>query len=336
MTSTLHDVAARAGVAPSTVSRALRGLPAVSEATRARIVAIAHDLGYVISPSASRLASGRTHSIGVVVPSIDRWYFNRVVVGIERVLRANRFDLLLYNLEDDAGREQFFSDMPLRRRVDAVLVIALPLLEHEVAELAALRVPVAVLGAYIEPFTGVRVDDLAATHKAIRHLVNLGHRDIGIISGRTAPYTAPEERRRGYLDVLDSCGIPYETQFEAVADLTTGGGERAMGELLSRKRRPTAVFAISDELAFGAMRAMRLCGLRTPEDMSIIGFDGHEMAALLDLTTIAQPVTEQGVAAAKALLCEVSGGGHPGHQLIQLEADLVIRGTTAPPRADPG
>jgi LacI family transcriptional regulator, repressor for deo operon, udp, cdd, tsx, nupC, and nupG len=334
MTSTLQDVAARAGVAPSTVSRALRGLPTVSEATRARIVAIAHDLGYVISPSASRLASGRTHTIGVVVPSLDRWYFSRVVVGVERVLRASRFDLLLYNLGDDAGREQFFIDMPLRRRVDAVLVVALPLLEREVAELVALRVPVAVLGAFIEPFSGVRVDDRPATHKAVQHLVNLGHRDIAIISGRTddpARFTAPDERRQGYLEVLASCGIPYEEQFEAVADFTTVGGQQAMGELLSRPRRPTAVFAVSDEMAFGAMRALRLCGLRTPEDMSIIGFDGHEMAGLLDLTTIAQPVPEQGVAAASALLCEVSGGGRPGHQLIQLDADLVIRGTTAPP-----
>jgi LacI family transcriptional regulator, repressor for deo operon, udp, cdd, tsx, nupC, and nupG len=334
MMSTLQDVAFRAGVAPSTVSRALRGLPTVSETTRARIVAIADELGYVISPSASRLASGRTHTVGVVVPSIDRWYFSRVVAGVERVLRANRFDLLLYNLGDDAGREQFFRDLPLRRRVDAVLVIALPLHEREVAELAALRVPVAVLGAFIEPFSGLRVDDLAATHKAIRHLVNLGHRDIGIISGRTdaaARFTAPDERRRGYLEVLDSCGIPYQTQLEAVADFTTDGGERAMSELLSRPRRPTAVFAISDEMAFGAMRALRLCGLRTPEDMSIIGFDGHEMAAPLDLTTIAQPVAEQGVAAAKALLGELSGGGCPAHHLIQLDADLVIRGTTAPP-----
>src|SRR5262249_43106068 len=157
------------GVAPSTVSRALRGLPTVSDATRARIVAIAHDLGYVVSPSASRLASGRTCTVGVVVPSIDRWYFGRVVVGVEQVLRANRFDLLLYNLGDAAGRKQFFSDMPLRRRVDAVLVVALPLVEREVAALVALRVPVVVLGAFIEPFTGVRVDDLPATHKAIRY-----------------------------------------------------------------------------------------------------------------------------------------------------------------------
>jgi LacI family repressor for deo operon, udp, cdd, tsx, nupC, and nupG len=330
MASSLQDVAARAGVAPSTVSRALRGLPTVSETTRARIVAIAHDLGYVISPSASRLASGRTHTIGVVVPSIDRWYFSRVVVGIERVLRSNGFDLLLYNLGDDAGREQFFTDMPLRRRVDAVLVVALPLLEPEVASLVELRVPVAVLGAFVEPFTGVRVDDRAATHKAIRHLVNLGHRDIAIISGR-APFASPDERRRGYLEVLASCEIPFEAEFEAEGDYTIDGGRRAMGELLSRQRRPTAVFAVSDEMAFGALRALRLCGLRTPEDMSIIGFDGHEMAALLDLTTIAQPVTEQGVAAATALMCELTGGGRSGHQLIQLEADLVIRGTTAPP-----
>lgn len=333
--SSLNDVAERAGVSTATVSRALRGLPVVSEATRTRIVAIAEELGYVISPSASRLASGRTHTVGVVVPYVNRWFFAQVIVGVEQALRAGGYDLLLYNLGDDAGRGRFFEEMPLRRRVDAVLVLSLPLAEAEVARLRALHIPVGLVGAAVEGFACVRIDDVAGAATAVRHLVNLGHRDIGLISGGDdvpMHFTTPLDRRRGYLEVLEAAGIAFDPQLEAVGDFTVAGGQRAMGELLSRARRPTAVFALSDEMAFGAMRTLRMSGLRVPEDVSVVGFDDHDMADLLDLTTIAQPVVEQGAAVARLLLGQLSGAdATEQHHVLSLPTRLVVRRTTAPP-----
>ncbi len=333
--SSLNDVAERAGVSTATVSRALRGLPVVSEPTRARIVAIAEELGYVISPSASRLASGRTHTVGVVVPYVNRWFFAQVIVGVERELRASGYDLLLYNLGDDTGRERFFSEMPLRRRVDAVLVLSLPLADSEVARLRALRIPVGLVGASVEPFACVRIDDVAGAATAVRHLVNLGHREIALISGGTdvpMHFTTPIDRRRGYLEVLAEAGIAYVPQLEAAGDFTVAGGEHAMSQLLGSSRRPTAVFALSDEMAFGAMRALRRARLRVPDDVSVVVFDNHEMADLLDLTTVAQPVVEQGSAVARLLLDQLAtGSADPAQNVLSLPTQLIVRGSSAPP-----
>ena len=334
--SSLHDVAQRAGVSTATVSRALRGLPVVSEPTRTRIVAIAEELGYVVSPSASRLASGRTHTLGVVVPYVNRWFFGQVIVGVEQELRASGYDLLLYNLGDDAGRDRFFHEMPLRRRVDAVLVLSLPLSDAEVARLRALRVPVGLVGASVDGFACVHIDDVAGAGTAVRHLVNLGHREIALISGGDdvpMHFTTPVDRRRGYLNALDTAGIGYDPELEAAGDFTVAGGQRAMSDLLSRSRRPTAVFALSDEMAFGAMRTLRMSGLRVPEDISVIGFDDHDMSDLLDLTTVAQPVVEQGTAVARLLLDQLSAGvpSSPRHP-FSLPTRLVVRRSTAPPQ----
>lgn len=333
--SSLNDVAKQAGVSTATVSRALRGLPTVSEKTRARIVAIADELGYVISPSASRLASGRTHTVGVVVPYVDRWFFGQVIVSVERELRTQGYDLLLYNLGDDAGRDRFFAEMPLRRRVDAVLVLSLPLTDGEIERLRALRVPVGLVGASVEAFSCVRIDDVAGASTAVRHLVNLGHRDIALISGGPdipMHFTTPLDRRRGYLEVLAEAGIEYDPELEAAGDFTMTGGERAMSQLLGRSRKPTAVFTLSDEMAFGAMRALRKSGLRVPDDVSIVGFDDHDMADLLDLTTVAQPVVEQGTAVARLLLDRLTTGPHAEvtHHVVSLPTRLVVRGSTRP------
>src|SRR5579859_1468588 len=139
MPASIEDVAARAGVSTATVSRALRGLPRVSVATRQRVLAAARDLDYVVSASASRLASGRTSTVAVVSPHIGRWFFGQVISGAETVLRDAGFDLLLYAVGTSERRSRFFSELPLRGRVDAVMVLAVPLADSEVASLAALR-----------------------------------------------------------------------------------------------------------------------------------------------------------------------------------------------------
>lgn len=333
MTYSLADVARHAGVSTATASRALRGLPAVSRSTRARVVEVATSLGYVISPSASRLASGRTHTVGVVVPYVNRWFFGQVIAGLEGVLRASGFDVLLHNLGDEAGRDRFFTEMPLRRRVDGAIVLSLPMTKDEVDRLAALRITIAVVGAAIEPFACVGIDDVAAATTAVRHLIQLGHRDIGLISGgQDVPmhFTAPVDRRRGYLKALANAGIESYPELEAVGDCTMAGGERAMAQLLGGSRRPSAVFAESDEMAFGAVRAIRRVGLRVPDDISVVGFDNHEMADLLDLTTIAQSVTEQGATAARMMLDLLASGDETTGRLKVLPTHLVVRGSTGP------
>jgi LacI family repressor for deo operon, udp, cdd, tsx, nupC, and nupG len=332
MAGSLEDVARLAGVSAATVSRALRGLPTVAAGTRDRVREAAAQLDYVISPSASSLASGRTVTVGVVVPYVDRWYFSRVIAGAEKVLREAGMALLLYNIGDNAGRARFFDELPLRRRVDAVLVLALPLTPNEAEALGGLDVPVVGVGHIAGGIPTVGIDDYAASCAAVRLLAQLGHRDIAFI-GQMDPvplgFTTPQARKRAYRDTMAELGLA-ET-LEADGHFTVSGGEEAMTALLAGQRRPTAVFAASDEMAFGALRCLRRTGLDVPGDVSVIGFDGHDMADLVDLSTVAQPVAEQGSTAARLLLDWLHGGTRPPANTL-LNTRLVLNGSTGPAR----
>lgn len=332
MPADIDAVARRAGVSTATVSRALRGLPNVSQQTRARVLAAARELDYVISPSASRLASGQTRSIGVVTPYLGRWFFGQVLSGAEEVLHAAGYDVLLYALPDEATRADFFARMPLRRRVDGVLILTLPMRDSELEQLAALGVPVASVGVPGPGVSCVSIDDAAAARVAVNHLVNLGHERIALIGGgQSEPihFTVPHDRLAGYRGAMADAGLRVPAGFEADGAFTFAGGEAAMADLLALPTPPTSVFAESDEMAMGAMRTVRHSGLRCPDDISIVGFDDHELAEMMDLTTIAQPVHEQGRVASQMLLDRIAGAQASDRQL---PTRIVLRSSTSPPR----
>jgi LacI family repressor for deo operon, udp, cdd, tsx, nupC, and nupG len=324
----MEDVARLAGVSTATVSRTLRGLPNVSEETRDRVLQAAASLSYVVSPIASRLASGRTHTVGVIVPYASRWFFGQIVAGAESVLREHALDLLLYNLGDTPSRQRFFGQLPLRRRVDAVLVVAMQFAPEEIDALRSLNVPIVVVGDVMVGAGCVRIDDIAAAGSAVQHLLDLGHRRIGMISTYAdQSYFLPvaHARRRAYLETLAAAGIELDESLLMSVPHGMHGGEQAMRRLLSLLDPPTAVFAESDELAFGALSALR----RTGRHVSVIGFDDHELSALLDLTTIRQRVFEQGVLAAGMLRRAMTTPGWMPEELL-MPTTLVLRASTWP------
>jgi LacI family transcriptional regulator, repressor for deo operon, udp, cdd, tsx, nupC, and nupG len=332
MSAGIEDVAARAGVSTATVSRALRGLPNVSAPTRQRVLAAARDLDYVASANASGLASGRTSTVGVVSPYICRWFFGQVISGAETVLRDAGFDVVLYSVGGDERRARFFSELP-RRRVDAVMVLTIPLNDAEVAALAGLGIPVTTVGCSAAGFPSVRIDDVAGAMTAVNHLLALGHRRIAMIAGggiEPAHFTTPEDRRTGYVKALSQFGLDLVPAWDVDGGYTAEGGEHAMAQILAQPLLPTAVFAQSDEMAMGALRAIRKVGLRCPEDISVVGFDDHEMAAFFDLTTVAQPVAEQGALAANQLIGALRTGDPPTSE--QVNTKLIVRRTTGPPK----
>ncbi|MGW8955935.1 LacI family DNA-binding transcriptional regulator [Streptomyces sp. NPDC055709] len=333
MTASITDVARACGVSASTVSRALRGQPGVSQEVRQQIAAVAASLGYTPSRSASSLASGRTLTIGVIAPYVGRWFFGTVLDAAERVLSAAGYDVLLYNVGSAEARKRFFTRLPARKRVDAVLSLLVPEPE-ESAALRSLGVPLAtVVGGPRAGFIVVGIDDRAGATHAVRHLVNLGHRRIGLITGASEPmhWTTPVERTRAYHDVLAEAGIPHDAALEMDGGFTVEGGQQAMNELLATSRPPTAVFAQSDEMAMGALRALRLHRLKVPDDVSVVGFDDHELAEVVGLTTIAQPVAEQGAQVARLLLDQLNDRDNPVPVDTRMPIRLVLRDTTSPP-----
>jgi len=327
----IDDVARRAGVSTATVSRSLRGLDRVAPGTRQRVAKAAEELHYVASPAASQLASRRTHAIGVVVTSGGRWFWSEVISAAERVLRGAGYDLLLYLLDEASGRRQFFDLMPVRRRVDAVLVLAASVTTREQEALREVDVPIQLVGGRMTGSGSVRIDDVGAAVTATRHLVALGHRDVVMVcSDATDPSSrrTTRLRRTGFDRVLGEHGLTGR-----ILSTHPGidGGAAAAEQLLSQGDLPTAIFAEADELALGALRTFRRAGIAVPDDISVLGFDDHELADAVDLTTVARSPGAHGHSAAMQLMATL--GPSPARPTdVVLPTRLVLRGTTGPAR----
>lgn len=329
----LVDVARLAGVSPSTASRAIRGR-AVSPDRRERVLRAAAELAYVPLPAAVRLSSGRSRTVGIVVPTVGRWFFVEVVAAAARTLREAGYDLLVFD-----GGDCSPGGLPvageLRSKVDAVVLVAGGS-DEGLAVLRDLGLPAVVVGGPVRGAAVVGVDDEDGAVTAVRHLLLLGHRDIAMIAGQPGDgfsRTASDARRAGFCRALAEAGIASGRDRIVTRPWGVAGGAAAMEELLGGDQLPTAVFAESDEMAFGALRVLRRAGLDAPRDISVIGFDDHEMAEAFDLTTVAQPVAQQGQAAARLVLELLGRPGRSGAAAgVTLPTRLVVRGSVRPPR----
>jgi len=334
VSATIREVAAAAGVSTATVSRALRGLPYVDEVTRKRVIDAAQRLDYVASPSASRLASGRTGTIAVLTPYVARWFFATVISGVAMALTEGPLDLLLVEVGNPDRPSAVPLEQRLRSRADGAVVVALPDTYPEISQLIEHDFPVTLVGSLSERVSSVAINDPETGRLATQHLINLGHREIGLISGATSDesFTAQDDRTNGYHDALTRSGIPAHPALTAYGGFTREGGERAMVELLSREIQPTAVFCLSDEMAFGAMIAMRRHGLTPGADIALVGVDGHPQSELANLTTVAQPVAEMGRLAAVALQDRLNNADQYEPRQKAMSVELVVRSSSAPPK----
>ncbi len=333
----INDVAQLAGVSTATVSRALSGNGHVSDATRERVHAAALELEYVVSSNASSLATGRMKNVGVVIPFLNRWYYGAVLEGAESALLSHGYDLTLYNLGGGGEeRASVFEHFLLRKRVDAVIAIALELTTAEIGRLHDMNKPIVGVGGTIEGVRTLSIDDVAVARLATDHLLALGHKVIGHIGGDSdseMDFHVPTRRRDGYEAALLEAGIPIDPELFQAADFTIQGGYAAAKQLFGNPRkRPTAVFVTSDEMAIGAILAARDLGLQVPHDVSVIGVDDHELSDFFGLSTIAQFPALQGRMAVDILMDQLN----PGHREIAqantaLPFELIVRSSTARP-----
>lgn len=333
--ATIHDVAAAAGVSVATVSRALRGLDRVNEATRERVLAAAAALHYVASPSASSLASGRTGVVGVAVPFGDRWFFATVLSSIARRVRAQGYQVMLLDLEQQGQHEDrlpLTSDM-LAKRLDGIITVNIAVTGAEIALIDRLGIPLVSVGTRVPGRPVVRIDDAAAARLATEHVVGLGHTKIGYV-GRVPPQatglTTPAHRFEAFTQVLSEHRIPLRSTWVLDSDWTMDDAFRDATALLRRTQRPTALVVGSDEMAFGVMNAARRLGIQVPHDLSVVGIDDHPFSDVLDLSTVRQDVVGQGLAAADLLL-PMLRGRRQDPALEQVEPiRLIERGSTYP------
>ncbi|GAB3601455.1 LacI family DNA-binding transcriptional regulator [Microbacterium tumbae] len=330
--STIADVAARAGVSKATASRALSGRGYVSAETRRRVAAAAGELAYVAHSSATSLATGRTGTIAVIVPSIDRWFFAELVTGVQEALLDADQDLALYGIQEGSRiRERVFEDILPRRRFDGLIAVGIQPSAHELERLLRLDRPLVSVGPYDEGASAVSIDDGGAARIATEHLLDLGHTDIAFIGGGAAHEGASigdERRVAGYREAMEAAGVPARV---CSADSTMPGGYAAAVDLLSdRRARPTAVVGVCDEAAIGAVIAARRLGIAVPAQLSVIGIDDHRDAEMFSLTTIRQRPREQGREAVRLLLAQL-GDADAGVEHVAAASALVMRSSTAAP-----
>ena len=324
----IQEIAEKAGVSPATVSRALRGLQHVNERTRSKIVEAAEVLGYPINTPSRRM--GNTNTVGIISPYTSKWFFAEAIAGIAQALRDAQMDILLYNFTEIKGREKLFKGRQIREHVDALITVSLPPTQEEFETMLALDIPTSLIGFHHPSFSSIAIDDVAGAQTATQHLINQGHTKIGIISGeRSSAWDFPvhRDRRNGFMTALKDAGLSFNPQHEVFANFDMDSGQRAMDDLLARKDRPTAIFCESDEMAFGAMLSLRRHNIRCPEDISLVGFDGHPMAEFANLTTIAQPVRLLGEMAAWSVMEKINKPTSAPKD-ISLPTTLIVRGST--------
>lgn len=334
MSTTIEEVAKAAGVSTATVSRVLRGLPNVAPSTRDRVLQAAQELNYTVDPQISRIARGRK-LVAILQPLSDAWFYYRTSSVAERNLVDVGYEVVRYSITDPVYLERLLAQLIKGRQVDGIITISLPIHSDLVTQLCDEKIPMVSIEHPIDQCPTISIQNTDAAELATRHLLNLGHRRIGLIAGFDQdPFQLliPEARREGYRRALHKYGVEFRPKYEAAGNFSYQGGAEAMKRLFSLHQPPTAIFAISDEMAIGALKTIRDLNLRVPDDFSIIGFDDNEISEYIDLTTIRQPVDVYGKLATELLLDLISNPDEAKYsgQVIELETSLIVRSTTGP------
>ncbi|MBL8830888.1 MAG: LacI family DNA-binding transcriptional regulator [Rhodospirillales bacterium] len=325
----IADVARMAGVSSATVSRTLANPAIVTESTRSRVMAAVRKCGYTPNIAARNLRARKSLMALVVVPNIANPFFAEVLRGIDLKLSANGYGLIIANLDGSADKEARYVDLAAAGQVDGVLLLCGHIPQGVSRSLFDANVPIV---AACETIPGaaipqVEVDNRAASRAAVRHLVELGHRRIGYLSGPSIN-VLDKARRAGFMDVLGSLrpAAVWEGDFTFAAGV---GAARRMLDMPAT-RRPTAVFAANDEMAIGFLKTAHAAGMSIPDDLSIVGFDAIEYAEYCEptLTTIYQPRLEIGMHAADQLVRLMTAPESSRPEIIRLETRLLVRGST--------
>jgi DNA-binding LacI/PurR family transcriptional regulator len=334
---TIYEIAKRAGVSVSTVSRVVNGKPGVGEAVRERVKKLLADLDYAPNLLARELSNRRTNVIGIVMPGIND-YFTERIDAINGVCRERGYSLMITantRLANDVESEAANLRLLYERRVEGILFFAT---RWSDAHREALRkitadIPVVALDRIIEDsgIPCVLHDNPGGARKMMRHLLSLGHRRIAFLRGPSYDETS-REREDAWRTELAAVGFPAEESLVRKGNWTLEGGRReGLALLSSPENRPTAIFAGNDNMALGVLRAAYELGLRVPADLSVAGYDGSPMGGYSSptLSTVGHDQTAMGVRAGE-LLFEVIGNRKPEVSRIVLEDNLIARESTGP------
>jgi LacI family transcriptional regulator len=332
MPVTLKELAARANVHASTISRVANNDPGlrIAAATRARIEALLRETGYQPNGIARGLKMRQTNVLAVVIPDVTNPFFAALFRGVEDAAAPNGFNVLLCNTDGLPERQRSHLQSLQARRVDGVILASSFLKDPSVRELRKQGRPYVLVNRFSDdgedPFVGS--DDLLGGQLATAHLIDLGHTRIGHLAGNPTVSTGVL-RRRGYLGAHAVADLESDQRLIVEAGYTEESGAAAARRLLTVADPPTAVFAVTDMVALGAAEVARQMGLRIPEDLAIVGYNDIPLASRMNpgLTTMRVPIHDFGSAAARLLLDQIESG-EPTRRRVRFTPDLIIREST--------
>jgi LacI family transcriptional regulator len=332
MPVTLKELAARARVHPSTISRVANNDPGlrIAPETRSRIEALLRETGYQANGVARGLKMRQTNVLAVVIPDITNPFFGALFRGVEDAAAPRGFNVLLCNTDGSPERQRSHLQGLFARRVDGVIVASSVLMDPSVRELRRQQIRYVLVNRFSDeeedPFVGS--DDVVGGQLATTHLIELGHRRIGHLAGKATVSTGVL-RRQGYLAAHALAGLPADPRLIVEAGYTEEGGALAAWRLLSLQERPTALFAVTDMAAVGAAGAVRRLGLRIPEDVAIVGYNDIPLASRVSpgLTTMHVPIHDFGSVAAGLLLEQIESD-KTIRRRVRFTPELVVRDST--------
>lgn len=325
MAVTVADVAREAGVSTASVSRALSGADGVSAAVRERVVAAAAALGYRPNTVARSLRTTRTQTIGLIVPDLVNPFFGELAWAIEEAAHQYGYSVILCNANEETERQDGYIELMLARRVDGLLLT--PVLEESPALQAAERqgMPMVFVDRAVPSMAApvVRADGRVAIAELVDHLVDLGHERIAVITGPRRTLTG-RERLTAFRTAMRARSLDLPKELVRFGNFQADSGRRATAQLLDLAEPPTAVFAIDNLMALGALQELRGRGLRIGSDIAVAGFDDPPWFQLLDppMTTVSQPVISMGALAVRMLVEAIDAGPAGSHLL---DCELVVR-----------
>lgn len=330
----LADVARTAGVSPATVSRAISQPELVSEETLARVRAAAQSLGYLPDAAARALASGRSMTIGAIVPTLDSTIFARFLQSMQLALTRESYQLLVASHEMNPAAETEAVRTLLARGADGIILVGGDRPRATVDLLTASGVPTVLTWCGAPNFASVTVDNEEAGYLAAEHLLGLGHGRIGVVCGRLSFNDRQRARLAGARAAARKVGLDIPDWCVSEQDLTLAGGRSGCAALLQLDSRPTAIIGTIDLIAIGCLQEAQARGLAVPSALSVVGIDDIDMSAYItpSLTTVHIPTSRIGQTAAAMVIGLIGGGG--GASNVHLPIELVVRRSTAasPPR----
>jgi DNA-binding LacI/PurR family transcriptional regulator len=335
--ATIADVAAASGVGVGTVSRVINGADNVREATRASVLKVIEQLGYRPSHLAVALSRGTPRTVAIVVPQLTRPSAVMRLAGALAVLDEQGYDTVVYNVDTIEQRDHHLAALTTRQRADGVIVVSLRLSAMQLAGFRQAGVPLVTVDASAPGVPQTVTDDVAGGRLATGHLLALGHRRIGFVGdtmrGAAAAsrlglgFVTSQHRLTGYRQALAAAGLRYDPALVRRGPHGPANAEALTADLLALPEPPSAIFAASDTQAMGVLTAADRCGMAVPGQLSVIGFDDVESAALLGLSTVHQPLADSGAQGARRL-CALMHGQRVVPLRQQLALEVVQRSTT--------